>query len=63
MDMKINWVRTLRTMLVAAVLVIALVGAVLASIGARGPVLNWACDHTPANHVAPPASATGPAPG
>jgi hypothetical protein len=59
MDTNINWVRTLRTMAVAALLIIALLGALLASIGgARGPVWNWACDH-----ATPPPSPARPAPG
>jgi Na+/citrate or Na+/malate symporter len=44
MSAKINWVRTLRTIVVAAVLLIALLGAVLASIGTKAPVWLWACD-------------------
>jgi hypothetical protein len=44
MSARINWVRTLRTIILAAVLLIALIGAVLASIGTRAPVWQWACD-------------------
>jgi hypothetical protein len=44
MSAKINWVRTLRTIVVAAVLLAALMGAVLASIGTKAPVWLWACD-------------------
>jgi hypothetical protein len=44
MSAQINWMRTLRTIVVAAVLLIALIGAVLASIGTRAPVWLWACD-------------------
>jgi hypothetical protein len=44
MSASINWVRTLRTIVVAAVLLIALLGAVLASIGMKGPVWLWACE-------------------
>ena len=43
MSVRINWVRTLRAIVVAAVLLIALIGAVLASIGTKGPVWLWAC--------------------
>jgi hypothetical protein len=41
---RIDWVRTLRAIVVAAVLLIALIGAVLASIGTKAPVWLWACD-------------------
>jgi hypothetical protein len=44
MSARVNWVRTLRTIIVAAVLLIALIGAVLASIGTKAPVWQWACD-------------------
>jgi hypothetical protein len=44
MNAKINWARTLRTIVVAAALLIALVGAVLVSIGTKAPVWLWACD-------------------
>jgi hypothetical protein len=44
MSMKLNWVRTLRTVVIAG-LVVALLGAVLGSIGAKGSAWNWACDH------------------
>jgi hypothetical protein len=45
MDVKIDWVRSLRTLAVATLLVIALLGAVLGSIGLTSPVWNWAaCD-------------------
>jgi hypothetical protein len=44
MNASIDWVRTLRTILVAAVLLIALIGAVLASIGIKGPAWLWACE-------------------
>ena len=43
MSVRINWVRTLRAIVVAAVLLIALIGAVLASIGTKGPGWLWAC--------------------
>ena len=44
MTARTNWVRTLRTIILAAVLLIALIGAVLASIGTNAPVWQWACD-------------------
>jgi hypothetical protein len=44
MSLKLNWVRTLRTVVIAG-LVVALLGAVLGSIGAKGSAGNWACDH------------------
>jgi hypothetical protein len=46
MSTRINWGRTLRTIAVAAVLLTALIGAVLASIGTHTPVWLWACDPT-----------------
>jgi len=42
MSARINWVRTLRAIVVATVLLIALIGAVLASIGTKAPVWLWA---------------------
>jgi hypothetical protein len=62
MNAKINWVRTLRAILVAGVLLIALIGAVLASIGTKAPVWLWAFE--PSTHgVALPDDPMRPAPG
>jgi hypothetical protein len=56
MSASINWARTLRTIVVAAVLLIALLGAVLASIGMKGPEWLWACEPgTPHGPVGPAA--------
>jgi len=41
---RIDWARTLRAIVVATVLLIALIGAVLASIGTKAPVWLWACE-------------------
>jgi hypothetical protein len=43
MSAKIDLRRTLRAILVAAVLLVALIGAVLASVGTKAPVWLWAC--------------------
>jgi hypothetical protein len=45
MNARIDWVRTLRTIVIMAVLLTALIGAVLASIGTKAPVWLWACEH------------------
>jgi Na+/citrate or Na+/malate symporter len=42
MNARIDWARTLRAIVIATVLLIALIGAVLASIGTRAPVWLWA---------------------
>ena len=60
MDLEIDWVRTLRTLAVAALLLIALLGAVLGSIGLTSPVWNWACD--PSARESAPRAATSAAP-
>jgi hypothetical protein len=53
---RINWARTLRTLLVAGVLVIALLAAVLGLIGATGgPAGMWAHDAGARNAAPPPA--------
>jgi hypothetical protein len=44
MSLNVAWVRTLRTIVVAGLLVIALLGAVLGLIGATGPNWMWASD-------------------
>jgi hypothetical protein len=44
MSLNIAWVRTVRTIVVAGLLVIALLGAVLGLIGATGPTWMWASD-------------------
>jgi len=44
MSTRIDWARTLRAIVVATVLLIALIGAVLASIGTKAPVWLWACE-------------------
>ena len=43
MSFNVAWVRTLRTIVVAGLLVIALLGAVLGLVGATEPTLMWAC--------------------
>jgi hypothetical protein len=58
MDLNIDWVRLLRTLTVTALLVIALLGAVLGSIGLTSPVWNWACDRG-AHESAPAPTSTG----
>jgi hypothetical protein len=42
MSRKVDRVRTLRAIVVAAVLLIALIGAVLASVGTKAPNWLWA---------------------
>ena len=54
MSARINWVRTLRAIVVAAVLLIALIGAVLASIGTKAPVWLWACETGTRGAAMPP---------
>ena len=44
MSTKIDRARTLRAIVVAAVLLIALIGAVLASVGTKAPDWLWACE-------------------
>jgi hypothetical protein len=58
MSCNVSWVRMVRTIAVAALLVIALLGAVLGSVGTRGDLWNWARE--PGARVAP---GTPPAPG
>jgi hypothetical protein len=62
MSSKMDWVRTLRTMGVAALLAIALLGAVLGSIGLTSPVWDWDCERS-VKEAAPPPNATRPAQG
>jgi hypothetical protein len=62
MNGKISWARRLRTIVVAAVLLTALVGAVLASIGTKAPVWLWACDPV-TRGAAMPHDPVRPAPG
>jgi hypothetical protein len=45
MNFTVGRVRALRTIVIAGLLVIALVGAVLGLIGAAGPHWMWASDH------------------
>jgi hypothetical protein len=59
MDLNIDWVRSLRTLAVAALLVIALLGAVLGSIGLTSPVWNWACDRGAHESALAPPTPTG----
>jgi hypothetical protein len=63
MSTKIDWARTLRAIVVAAVLLIALIGAVLASVGTNAPVWLWAFEVGPqrAALAAPAAYAAGAA--
>ena len=62
MSAKVNMVRTLRMIVIAAVLLIALLGAVLASIGTKAPVWLWACDPS-TRGAALPGDTVRPAPG
>jgi hypothetical protein len=57
MDLNIDWARTLRTLAVAALLLMALLGAVLGSIGLTSPVWTSACD--PDARESGPAAPTG----
>jgi Na+/citrate or Na+/malate symporter len=43
MSIKVNYGRTLRTLALTGLLLIALLGAVLGSIGAKGPAWLWTC--------------------
>jgi hypothetical protein len=61
MSLNVNWVRTLRTVVIAG-LVIALLGAVLGSIGAKESAWNWACDQG-VRGALPAHDASRPAPG
>jgi hypothetical protein len=61
MSLNVNWVRALRTAVIAG-LVIALLGAVLGSIGAKGSAWNWACDHG-VREALPAHGTSRPAPG
>jgi hypothetical protein len=62
MNARIDWVRTLRTIVIMAVLLIALLGAVLASIGTKAPVLLWAWEPG-TRDAAMPHDPVRPAPG
>ncbi len=62
MSANVDWVRTLRAIVIAAVLLTALLGAVLASIGAGAPVWLWASDPV-TRGTALPHDAGRPAPG
>jgi hypothetical protein len=55
MDLNIDWARTLRTLAVAALLLMALIGAVLGSIGLTSPVWSSACDRSTREAAPPPA--------
>jgi HAMP domain-containing protein len=55
-----SWARTLRMLLVAGVLVIALLAAMLGLIGATGPIDMWAHD-AGERSAAPPPTLVGPA--
>jgi hypothetical protein len=51
---SLNWVRTLRTIVIAAVLVAALLAALLGMIGAAGPAGMWAHDMDGRSAMPPP---------
>jgi hypothetical protein len=51
---RLNWVRTLRTIVVAALLIAALLAALLGMIGAAGPNGMWAHDMSGRSAMPPP---------
>ena len=63
MSLDAGWVRALRTIVVAGLLVIALLGAVLGLIGATGPTWMWASDASGRSAVPVPQMPTGSSPG